>query len=146
MNDRNELNEMVKKFQDKFETPTDPEFWINLVEEEVNEVEEAAAHLLKEICDSLYCIIALLNVTRGGEDLKGTPLEERMQDLTERLDDLTPLLEGYSDDNLFVALERVHASNMSKLNDDGQPERRADGKILKGPNYKEPFLGDLIAS
>lgn len=46
--------------------------------------------------------------------------------------------------DLDEALRRVHASNMSKLDDDGKPIRRADGKILKGPNYKPPNLEDLI--
>lgn len=42
------------------------------------------------------------------------------------------------------AFRRVHKSNMSKLGDDGKPIRRADGKVLKGPNYKEPDLRDLV--
>jgi predicted HAD superfamily Cof-like phosphohydrolase len=31
----------------------------------------------------------------------------------------------------------VHRSNMSKLGEDGKPVRRHDGKVLKGPNYRE---------
>ena len=46
--------------------------------------------------------------------------------------------------DLPETLERVHRSNMSKLGEDGKPIYRGDGKVLKGPNYKEPFLGDLI--
>ena len=46
--------------------------------------------------------------------------------------------------DLEEALDRVHKSNMSKLGLDGTPIRRADGKVLKGPNYKEPTLTDLI--
>jgi len=46
--------------------------------------------------------------------------------------------------DLDEALNRVHQSNMSKLGDDGQPIRRDDGKVLKGPNYKEPDLKDLV--
>lgn len=42
------------------------------------------------------------------------------------------------------AFRRVHESNMSKLGEDGKPIRRKDGKILKGPNYKAPTLGDLV--
>lgn len=34
----------------------------------------------------------------------------------------------------------VHESNMSKLGEDGKPIYRDDGKVLKGPNYKEPDL------
>ncbi|NBS69169.1 hypothetical protein EBT31_09685 [bacterium] len=46
--------------------------------------------------------------------------------------------------DLQTAHNRVHASNMSKLGEDGKPIRREDGKILKGPNYKEPSLIDLV--
>jgi NTP pyrophosphatase (non-canonical NTP hydrolase) len=45
--------------------------------------------------------------------------------------------------NLDVAMRRVFESNMSKLVD-GKPLRRADGKVLKGPNYQPPVLDDLI--
>jgi hypothetical protein len=33
---------------------------------------------------------------------------------------------------------------MSKLGRDGKPIFREDGKVLKGPDYKEPDLSDLI--
>lgn len=46
--------------------------------------------------------------------------------------------------DLQVAYNRVHESNMSKLGADGKPLRREDGKILKGPNYFEPYLIDLV--
>ena len=45
---------------------------------------------------------------------------------------------------LDEALDRVHASNMSKLGEDDKPIYREDGKVLKGPNYKPPTLTDLI--
>ena len=45
---------------------------------------------------------------------------------------------------LDEALDRVHLSNMSKLGEDGKPIYRADGKVLKGPNYAPPNLEDLI--
>ena len=45
---------------------------------------------------------------------------------------------------LDEALNRVHLSNMSKLDEDGKPIYREDGKVLKGPNYKPPDLSDLI--
>ena len=46
--------------------------------------------------------------------------------------------------DLQTAYNRVHGSNMSKLGEDGKPIRREDGKILKGPNYFEPNLIDLV--
>lgn len=37
-----------------------------------------------------------------------------------------------------AVFEAIHASNMSKLGEDGKPIYREDGKVLKGPNYKKP--------
>ena len=45
---------------------------------------------------------------------------------------------------LDEALNRVHVSNMSKLDKDGKPIYRDDGKVLKGPDYKPPDLSDLF--
>ena len=45
---------------------------------------------------------------------------------------------------LDEALNRVHLSNLSKLDEDGKPILREDGKVLKGPNYKPPDLSDLF--
>ena len=45
---------------------------------------------------------------------------------------------------LDEALNRVHESNMSKLDENGKPIYRDDGKVLKGPNYTPPTLTDLI--
>ena len=46
--------------------------------------------------------------------------------------------------NLDEAMHRVHESNMSKLDTDGNPIYRDDGKVLKGPNYTPPNLFDLV--
>ena len=46
--------------------------------------------------------------------------------------------------DLDRALKLVHKSNLSKLDEDGKPIVREDGKILKGPNYKKPDLHSLI--
>ena len=46
--------------------------------------------------------------------------------------------------DLDEALDRVHESNMSKLDDNGNPIYREDGKVLKGPNYQPPNLTDLV--
>ena len=46
--------------------------------------------------------------------------------------------------DLDEAMYRVHESNMSKLDDHGNPILREDGKVLKGPNYSPPNLEDLV--
>ncbi|HOX27348.1 MAG TPA: nucleoside triphosphate pyrophosphohydrolase family protein [Candidatus Krumholzibacteria bacterium] len=38
----------------------------------------------------------------------------------------------------------VFRSNMSKCGSDGKIHRREDGKVLKGPNYSPPNLGNII--
>lgn len=56
----------------------------------------------------------------------------------------TIITEGLQDviDQVF---DEVHKSNMSKLGTDGRPVKRADGKVLKGPNYREPDLSFVIS-
>ena len=46
--------------------------------------------------------------------------------------------------DLDEALHRVHESNMSKLDKNGKPIYREDGKVLKGPNYAPPNLENLV--
>ncbi len=38
----------------------------------------------------------------------------------------------------------IQESNMSKLNDDGEPIFREDGKILKGKNYFSPNIKEIL--
>ncbi len=42
--------------------------------------------------------------------------------------------------NLDLAVGEVHRANMSKLGPDGNPVRRCDGKVLKGPDYVAPDM------
>tara|TARA_R110000803_G_scaffold117063_7_gene185625 strand:- start:386 stop:805 length:420 start_codon:yes stop_codon:yes gene_type:complete len=52
---------------------------------------------------------------------------------------LSPIYGSFS-----PTFNRIHHSNMSKLGEDGKPVLREDGKVLKGPSYKPPYLEDLI--
>jgi len=45
---------------------------------------------------------------------------------------------------LSRVLEEVHRSNMSKLGPDGRPIHRADGKVIKGPNFREPDVAGIL--
>lgn len=54
----------------------------------------------------------------------------------------TIITEGLQND-IERVFDEVHKSNLSKLDENGKPIRRADGKVLKGPNYKEPDLSFL---
>ena len=46
--------------------------------------------------------------------------------------------------DLNMVLGAVHASNMSKLGEDGKPIYREDGKVLKGPNYSAPNIKEVL--
>jgi predicted HAD superfamily Cof-like phosphohydrolase len=46
--------------------------------------------------------------------------------------------------DLDEAFRRVHESNMSKLDEDGQPVFDEGGKVLKGPNYFEPTMDATV--
>ena len=72
------------------------------------------------------------------------------KDIIEVADALTDLLYvvygaghafGIDLDACFV---EVHESNMSKLGEDGKPIKRFDGKVVKGPNFFEPNLREIL--
>lgn len=41
-------------------------------------------------------------------------------------------------------LEEVHRSNLSKVDEDGQPVKDAAGKFVKGPNYRPPDVASVL--
>lgn len=45
-----------------------------------------------------------------------------------------------------AGMEAVHTSNMSKLGADGRPVLRADGKVIKGPDFTPPDLASVLAA
>jgi predicted HAD superfamily Cof-like phosphohydrolase len=47
-------------------------------------------------------------------------------------------------EKLPALFDEVHRSNMSKLDDDGKPIYREDGKVLKSNNYTPPNLKDIV--
>lgn len=43
------------------------------------------------------------------------------------------------------ALAEIHRANMSKLGADGRPLLRADGKVMKGPNFRAADIAAVLA-
>ena len=69
------------------------------------------------------------------------------EDCLKELADLVYVCYQYAanlDWDLDEAMYRVHKSNMSKLDENGHPIYREDGKVLKGPDYQPPTLTDLV--
>ena len=88
----------------------------DLIKEELNELEVAMkTKNLKEIADALADI---LYVTYGAGYAYGI--------------------------NLDKCFKEVQRANMSKLGKDGKPIYNEKGKVMKGPNYLEPNLKQLV--
>ena len=90
---------------------------------------------------------ALLRQNLIEEEFQEVIEAEDPAELLKELADLVYVTYGYAATfgwNLDEAVRRVHASNMSKLDDDGKPIYREDGKVLKGPHYEAPDLTDLV--
>ncbi len=102
--------------------------------------EKLLAEELDELKVEIHSLIKELQTT-------GKTKPETQAKMYKELADLQYVLSG-----MVVALgipmeevfKRVHQSNMSKLVN-GKVLKREDGKFLKGPNYKPPFLDDLVA-
>lgn len=45
---------------------------------------------------------------------------------------------------LDEVVSEIHRSNLSKLDEDGKPIYREDGKVLKGPGYTKPDITGLL--
>ena len=103
--------------------PTWPDFntrelRIELIQEELEELSDAVADRdMVQIADALT---DLLYVVYGAGHSFGIDLDECFQE--------------------------VHASNMSKLGEDGRPIYRDDGKVLKGPSFFEPDLEGILGA
>ena len=88
----------------------------DLIQEELNELKEAMeTKNLTEVADALTDI---LYVAYGAGCAYGINLDE--------------------------CFKEVQRSNMSKLGDNGKPIFNDKGKVMKGPNYSEPDLKNLL--
>jgi len=89
---------------------------ISLIEEELEELKEAIEN--KDVVGVADALTDILYVTYGAGAAFGIDLDK--------------------------CFEEVHNSNMSKLDRNGRPIYRNDGKILKGPDYFEPNLEKIV--
>lgn len=90
----------------------------NLMKEENEEYMEAVKdNNLNEIADALGDMLYVLC---------GTILEHGLQGKIE------------------AVFEEIQRSNMSKLNTDGKPLYKDDGKVMKGPAYSKPDFSKIL--
>jgi len=94
--------------------------------------------------DSRLALFRLLLIREEIEELStATEAEEVLKELADVVYTAYGKAAAHGWD-LDEAFRRVHASNMSKLDDHGNPIYRDDGKVCKGPNYSPPDLSDLV--
>ena len=144
---------MLREFIKTFKGSLDPRLWVALIKEEMAEYDEAVAkndrvEMLKEACDIMYVLTGFMTVTNGGADPEIVQSEEikAWQTVAEKAEDkFETATKLFGEETMKKAFQRVHVSNMSKLGTNGKPIFREDGKVMKGPNYKKPYLTDLIA-
>lgn len=120
--------EMVKEFHEKFDHPVHD--FVHIGDQKVNHLR---VKLLREEIQELDDALAV-----GDE-----------KEVLDALSDIQYVLDG-----AFLALgfhrikdeaiSETHSSNMSKLGPDGLPVKREDGKILKGPNFREPDYSKIL--
>lgn len=141
---------MVAQFIRTFKASLDLRLWVKLMREELKEFNDSAygsENALKEIADLLYVRTGFVMILGGGigEGIISEEEEQEWKDLLHNTGEAFVIAEEqFNTATIWEAFKRVHISNMSKLGDDGQPILREDGKIMKGPNYKEPDLTDLM--
>lgn len=81
------------------------------------------------------------------DELKEGIVNEDVVEVADALADLLYVVYGAGAAfgiNLDTCFQEVHASNMSKLGEDGKPVYREDGKVMKGPNFREPDLKSVL--
>jgi len=72
---------------------------------------------------------------------------QRREELIKELSDLVFVCYQFAATygiDLDKAMQLVYESNLSKLDEQGKPIYREDGKVLKGPNYAPPDLSDCL--
>ena len=104
------------KTKPSFSTEKINKLRINLIKEELEELTEAMNNKdLLEVADALTDI---LYVTYGAGHAFGIDLDK--------------------------CFEEVQNSNMSKLDENGNPIYNDSGKVMKGPNYFKPDLSKFV--
>lgn len=81
-------------------------------------------------------------------ELKEAVVEGNRAHILKEFEDLLYVVFGFAvnfgiQDVSVEGFRRVHESNLSKLDENGKPIYNENGKVVKGPNYKEPTMEGL---
>jgi NTP pyrophosphatase (non-canonical NTP hydrolase) len=150
------LQGLVKGWMEAFEVETNLELQESLLVEEAYELInvvlehhgptiEAISEFLKESSDFHFVLFGYFQMLdETGETVSISDDTKKVLNVVLEMVAKIVLLDPAVNDQIFgEAFERVVASNMTKLGDDGKPVRSEAGKVMKGPNYVAPDLTDL---
>lgn len=161
------LDEMAAEFRRVMKQKADPAAAYGRVVEEADEVLKSISILvdnptvenmgefIKESADLLYVMAGLKEQAEAvGEEKAQEMLAEKYNAFEtfasqmlvgQAVDNIAFATQaGFFNDKIAMeAVERVHKSNLSKLDDEGNAIFNEEGKVMKGPNYKPPVLTDL---
>lgn len=80
-------------------------------------------------------------------ETRTNPRPHNKVEVADALGDLEYVINGFAivlGINLPAVGEEIHRSNMSKLDENGDPIYREDGKVLKGPLYSPPDIQKVL--
>ena len=138
--------EQVKEFHKAFGHPVNEKPVTELDDDFFDMVRLRKRLIREEVDHELMAALNNLYTLRMDEDAVADITNARIEILDAICDSIvvligTALCFGF---DIETAMNRVHASNMSKLGSNGKPIYRGDGKIMKGPNYFPPQLDDCV--
>jgi predicted HAD superfamily Cof-like phosphohydrolase len=132
----NARENQVSRFQKAMEQPIDTELSskqlilrMSFIDEEVKELRDEVLTAVKEL-----------------EETKAVSHQVHVN-LLKELGDVMYVASGFAVTfglPISRAFDRIHESNMSKMVD-GKAIKNDEGKVMKGPNYRPPILGDLVS-
>ena len=132
----NARENQVSRFQKAMEQPIDTELSskqlilrMSFIDEEVKELRDEVLTAVKEL-----------------EETKAASHQVHVN-LLKELGDVMYVASGFAVTfglPISRAFDRIHESNMSKMVD-GKAIKNDEGKVMKGPNYRPPILGDLVS-
>lgn len=167
------IQSMVREFHTTFRTPVQDslvslpvsrrDLRLRLILEEFVELVTATGFELGTMHESGDT----LTLQQMDAELRVFHVEERQQnpvEMADALGDIVYVCYGMAHElgvNLDAVIEVIHQSNMSKAGSDGQPIINGEtegyregesgfvdylpvGKILKGPNYKDPDIASVV--
>ena len=152
--------EKVREFHEAFGMPVNEAFGnvspdrvklrLDLIVEELDELFESALIIPRgTVSDIIWNTLRERGEDEPVTDNNGSVAAFSTVDVADALVDMLYVIYGACLEfgiNADAVFDEIHKSNMSKLGADGKPIYREDGKVLKGPDFFEPNIWDVLVN